>query len=199
MPKDTHSEAFADFDRALKSYLRYNKRGLGSLVENRSKKLQWELYRQFKATAPSKEKIEMEARAQGYAIKRRKGSDGKRLTVKQELTLRKRSIGWLSVSFLFKAWRANRDGQSASYAAKSRRNRKIGRALIRTAQGQRRPYVRLSSFLEGVVVQNRRQRIADKALRAQAADMRIYIARKQREQWERAFTRIGKATVQLFR
>ena len=126
------------FNKQLAAYLRYNKRETGPLIENRAKKIQWELYRRFKAIAPTRDKIEQEVAAHGYAIRRRMGPDGKRLTVKKELALRKRSIGFLSVSYLFRAWKANRDGQNPRHAAKSRRNRQIGQALIRTSKGQRR-------------------------------------------------------------
>jgi hypothetical protein len=190
MAEAASSRSLRQFDRALREYLRYNQREAGPLIENRAKKVQWELYRQFKAIAPTRDKIEQEAAARGYAIRRRKGADGKSLSVKQELALRKRSIGYLSVSYLFRAWRANRDGQNARHSATSRRNRKIGEALIRTAKGQRHPSVRISSFLEGVLVQNRQRGLVDKALRAQATDMKTYVRRKQQEALKRTVGRI---------
>ncbi len=190
MPDGVSSRSLRQFDRALREYLRYNKREAGPLIENRGKKVQWELYRQFKAIAPSREKIEQEAAARGYAIRRRMGPDGKRLSVKKELALRKRSIGYLSVSYLFRAWRANRDGQSSRFSAVSRRNRRIGEALVRTAKGKRRPYVKLTSFLEGVVKQNQQRRLVDRALQAQAADMKAYVRRKQREAIKRTLARL---------
>jgi len=185
MDEGVSSRQLRHFDKALQEYLRWNKRETGPLIENRAKKIQWELYRQFKAIAPSRDKIEQEAASRGYAIRRRMGPDGKRLSVKKELALRKRSIGYLSVSWLFRAWRANREGQSRSFSARSRRNREIGEALVRTAKGKRRPYVRLTSFLEGVLKQNRQRNLVDKALRAQAADMNTYVRRKQREAMKR--------------
>ena len=184
------SKSLRNFDRALKEYLRYNKRETGSLIENRAKRVQWELYRQFKAIAPTRDKIEQEAASRDYAIRRRMGPDGKRLLVKKELALRKRSIRYLSVSYLFRAWRANRDGQNTQFSAKSRRNKQIGEALIRTAKGKRRPFVRLTSFLEGVVAQNRKRNLVDKALRAQTADMKTYVRRKQQQAIKRSITRI---------
>lgn len=187
-PADTRS--LKKFDRALREYLRYNKRETGPLIENRGKQVQWELYRQFKAIAPSKDRIGQEAASRGYAIRRRMGPYGKRLSVKKELAERRRSIGYLSVSFLHRTWRANRDGQSARHTAKSRRNRRIGEVLIRTSKGKRKPFVRLTSFLQGVLVQNRKQHIVDKALRAQARDMKTYIQRKQREKLKRTLARI---------
>lgn len=190
MADGVSSKSLRNFDRALKEYLRYNKRETGSLIENRAKRVQWELYRQFKAIAPTRDKIEQEAAFRGYAIRRRMGPDGKRLSVKKELALRKRSIRYLSVSYLFRAWRANRDGQNTQFSAKSRRNKQIGEALIRTAKGKRRPFVRITSFLEGVVAQNRKRNLVDKALRAQTADMKTYVRRKQQQAMKRSITRI---------
>lgn len=190
MADGVSSKSLRNFDRALKEYLRYNKRETGPLIENRAKRVQWELYRQFKGIAPTRDKIEQEAASRGYAIRRRMGPDGKRLSVKKELALRKRSIRYLSVSYLFRAWRANRDGQNTQFSAKSRRNKQIGEALIRTAKGKRRPFVRLTSFLEGVVAQNRKRNLVDKALRAQTADMKTYVRRKQQQAMKRSITRI---------
>ena len=188
MEEGASNHALRDFNKALQKYLRYNKRDTGPLIENRGKKIQWELYRQFKAIAPTREKIDQYAEAVGFAIKRRIGPDGKRLSVKQELALRKRSIRYLSVSYLFRAWRTNREGQNSRYPAKSRRNQFIGEALIRTAKGQRNPIVRLTSFLKGVLVQNRKRNLVDKALNAQTADMQKYIQRKQREAIKRTIS-----------
>lgn len=181
MDDGVSSQALHDFNRALKEYLQYNKREAGPLIENRAKKVQWELYRQFKAIAATPEKIEAEAKARDYAIYRRPGQDGKAVSLKEELTLRKKSIRYLSVSFLHRAWRANRDGQNASFDTKSRSNRKIGEAIIRTAKGQSRPQVELISYLEGVLVQNRQRSLVEKALRLQVSDMGVYIRKKQQE------------------
>ncbi|MEE4212843.1 MAG: hypothetical protein V2I43_26655 [Parvularcula sp.] len=190
MSEGVSTQPLRQFDRALRAYLRYNRRETGPLLEDRGKKLQWELYRQFKAIATTRDKIEQEAASVGYAIRRRMGANGKRLSVKKELALRKRSIRYLSVSYLFRAWKSRREGQSGSFSATSRRNKQIGEALIRTSKGKRRPFVRLTSFLEGVVAQNRQRRLVDKALRAQSADMKTYVQRKQREQVRRTIGRI---------
>jgi len=189
MEDGVSSKSLDRFDRALGAYLKYNRRESGPLIENRAKKIQWELYRRFKAIAPTRDKIEQEAAARGYAIRRRIGPDGKRLSVKKELAMRKRSIGYLSISYLFRAWRTSRKGQNSAFSAKSRHKREIGEALVRTATGKRRPFVRLTSFLRGAVIQNRQRRIVDKALKAQAADMKQYVLRKQREQLQNTIAR----------
>ena len=100
------------------------------------------------------------------------------------------AVCYLSVSYLFRAWRATRDGQNTQFSAKSRRNKQIGEALIRTAKGKRRSFVRLTSFLEGVLAQNRKRNLVDKALRAQTADMKTYVRRKQQQAMKRSITRI---------
>lgn len=190
MSEGVSSRPLRQFDRALGEYLRYNRCETGSLLESRGKRLQWELYRQFRAIAPTRDKIEQEAASRGYAIRRRRGPGGKRLSVKKELALRKRSIRYLSVSFLFRAWKTNREGQTGSFSTRSRSNKEIGEALVRTAKGQRRPSIQLTSFLEGVVVQNRQRRLVDRAIRLQAADMKSYVRRKQREQLQRTIARV---------
>lgn len=171
------------FTRALEEYTRHNRRELGPLIESRAKRMRHELFRQFRATAPSRERIDQEAAARGHAIRRRKGKDGRTLTVRQELAARKRSIGWLSVSWIFRAWRSRRDGQSANIVARSRSNAAIGMAIVRTAKGLRHPRVILSSYLEGAVDLNARRSLVNRALGAQVADMRRYVARKQQERF----------------
>lgn len=171
------------FHRVLREYARHNQRDLGPLIESRAKRLRFELYRQFKAIAPSKERIENEAAARGYRIRRRKGASGKTMSLKQELAARKRSIGWLSASWIFREWKTKRDGQSGFFRALSRAKQAIGSAIVRSAKGQRNPSVRLTSFLSGVMIQNQRRTLVSKAMRAQVADMRTYIARKQKEQF----------------
>jgi len=190
MEGDAASEVRA-FQKVLREYTRYNQRDLGPLIESRAKRLRFELYRQFKAIAPSKERIEQEAAARGYAIRRRKGKSGKTLTVKQELAARKRSIGWLSASWIFREWKAKRDGQTGYYKALSRAKTAIGGAIVRTAKGQRNPSVRLTSYLSGVMVQNQRRGLVAKAMQAQVADMRRYIARKQKEQFLNLVRRVS--------
>jgi hypothetical protein len=174
------------FNKALAAYSRFNRRELGPLIENRVRRLRFELYRQFKAIAPSKERIEQEAAGRGNAIRRRKNRSGKRMTLKQAIAARKRSIGWLSASWILRSWRSRRDGQNAFFKAYSRSRRQIGEAIVRTAKGQRRPRVRLSSFLKGAHIQNQERGLVQKAMRAQTADMRRYIARKQRERFVEA-------------
>jgi hypothetical protein len=171
------------FQRTLREYTRYNQRELGPLIESRAKRLRFELYRQFKAIAPSKERIEQEAASRNYAIRRRKNKKGKTLSVKQEIAARKRSIGWLSASWLFREWRSKRDGQTGFFKALSRAKTAIGAAIVRTAKGQRRPRVRLTSYLSGVMIQNQKRALVSKAMQAQVRDMRGYIARKQKEQF----------------
>lgn len=171
------------FHRVLQEYARHNQRDLGPLIESRAKRLRFELYRQFKAIAPSKERIENEAAARGYRLKRRKSRSGKTMSVKQELAARKRSIGWLSASWIFREWKSKRDGQSGFFRAMSQARQTIGSAIVRTAKGQRNPSVRLTSFLSGVMIQNQRRALVNRAMQAQTADMRSYIARKQKEQF----------------
>jgi hypothetical protein len=171
------------FHRVLREYARHNRQDLGPLIESRAKRLRFELYRQFKAIAPSKERIENEVSSRGYRIRRRKSRSGKTMSVKQEIAARKRSVGWLSASWLFREWRSKRDGQIGLFKALSRAKIAIGAAIVRTAKGQRRPRVRLTSYLSGVMIQNQKRALISKAMQAQVRDMRGYIARKQKEQF----------------
>lgn len=189
MADGVSSRSLKQFNGALQEYLKFNQRETGPLIDNRGKRVQWELYRQFRAIATPKDRIEQEAAQRGYAIRRRMGTDGKRLSVKKELAERKRTVGYLSLSFLHRTWKAKREGQSSQYTAKSRRNRRIGEALVRTAKGKRKPFVRLTSLLAGAVKQNRQRRIVDKALKAQASDMKTYVQRKQREALKRSIAK----------
>lgn len=191
------NDGLTDFQRALQSYTRYNRRELGPVLEARARRVQFELFRQFKRIAPTKEKITAEAAARGFRIRRRDGPDGKKVSIKTELALRRKSIGWLSVSFLIRAWRAQREGQNTSFAARSRRQLEIGRTALRTAKGESRPQVLIQSYLEGAATQNRKRALVDKTLRAEATDMRTYVARKQREEFQRRAGRFFNHFVRL--
>lgn len=121
------SDGLAAFQRALQSYTRYNRRELGPVLEARARRAQFELFRQFKSIAPTKDKIEAEAAARGYRIRRREGDDGRKVSLKQELSMRRKSIGFLSVSFLIRAWKAQREGQNAAFSARTRKQAEIGK------------------------------------------------------------------------
>jgi hypothetical protein len=176
------------FNKALAHYLRWNRREQGPLIEARAARLRFAIYRGFRAIAPTAEKIEQEAAALGYRIKRGLNRDGTRRTVGQELAARRKSIRFLSVSWLYRAWKRSREGQNTQAAAVSRAKERIGQAIVRTAKGQSHPSVLLESFLEGVQVQNNQRGIIEDALRGEVADMKAYVRRKQLEKL-RALTR----------
>ncbi len=171
------------FNRALGEYLRWNRREQGPLIEARAARLRFAIYRGFREIAPTPEKIEQEAAARGYQIHRGQTPDGKRRTVAQELAARRKSIRFLSVSWLYRTWKRNKEGQSVTAPAVSRTKRRIGQAIVRTAKGQSHPMVLLESFLEGVSVQNQQRGIVDQALRGEVGDMREYVRRKQLEKF----------------
>ncbi len=185
-----------EFNRSLQKYLQYNKRDLGPLIENRGRRIQWALYRQFRDIAPTPGKIMQDAKSRQYRIKRRKGKSGKKLSLKQELAVRRRSVKWLSVSFLIRNWKAKREGQAAAYHAVSRKKWKIGKAILRTAKGKSNPSVRIESYLEGAAIQNAQRGIVNRVISGETADMETYVARKQQEAFKRQF---GRALNQLIR
>jgi hypothetical protein len=168
-------------ERALGEYRTYNRRSLGTILEAKGRSLQWELYRQFRRIAPTPAEITQEAKALGYAIRRRYGPDGKRLSLKQELAARRKSVRWLSVSFLLRAWKRQREGQRGSYAARSRTGAVVGETEVRTARGIRSPRVHIQSYLTGAKVQAKERRLVERAIDEQIADIRRYTARKQQE------------------
>lgn len=182
------------FNRTLEQYLRYNKRDIGPLIENRARRIQWALYRQFRDIAPTPGKIMQDAKSRGYRIKRRKGKSGKRLSLKEELAVRRRSVKWLSVSFLIRDWKARREGQATAYHAVSREKWKVGQAILRTAKGKSNPSVRIVSYLKGAAIQNTRRSIVNRVISRETADMETYVARKQKEAFKRQF---GKSLTRL--
>lgn len=170
------------FQQALRAYARYNQRQLGPLIESRARRMRFALYRQFKAIAPSPQRIHTEAASRGYAIRRRKERSGRTLTTDQELAARKRSRGWLSASWIHRQWVNRQSGQSGTFKALGRTGGTIGLAQVRTALGQPNPAVRLTSLLAGAAIQNQRRALVSAALHSQIADLRAYTARKQRQQ-----------------
>ncbi len=181
------------FNKAFAKYLTYNKRDQGALIENRANRIRWAVYRRYRDIAPSKERIESEARSRGYRIRRGKTRSGKRRTVQQEIAARSRASKFLSTSFLY-PWKVSRVGQSGSFLSKSRRGqrRNIGSVRLDTAKGRRNPSVRISSFLAGAIKQDRQRGIVAGVLNDERKDMLAYVARKQREEFKNIM-RTGRA------
>lgn len=173
------------FNKVLSDYLTYNKREQGPLIENRANRLRWNIYRGFRAIAPSPQQLEHSIASKGYRIKRGVTAQGTRRTIAQEIAARKRSLKFLSVSWLYKQWKSNREGQSGSIKATSRTQQAIGQVLLKTSTGTTNPSVRLESFLRGVYVQNQQRRIVEKAIKEQNRDMQAYIRKKQLERWRK--------------
>ena len=177
------------FNEAFHAYIVWNKRDAGFLVEDRGRKVRFELWKQFSAIAATKDGLRAELVALGYRFKRRKGPDGKTLTPEQEIRARLASRKFLSASFIFGEWGLSRTGTTGKFTSLSRARGIIGAAIVNTARGTEAPFVALTSYLEGVVTQNRRRGIVDKALRRQAADMAVYCARKHQEKLHELFSR----------
>lgn len=181
------------FQRALAEYSVWASRRGGALIEDRARKVRFGLYKRFRAIAKTPAELREEIAGLGYAIRRRAGGSGKSgaagrtLDTESEIRARIRSLKFLSVSFLFREWRTAPAGRDRRYVARTREAATIGAAALRTASGRTAPYAQLTSLLEGAVEQNRQRRIVDAELNAQAADMAAYVARKHREQLQRAF------------
>ena len=173
------------FQRSLRAYLRWNQRETGPLIENRANRLRWTIYKAFKAIAPTRDQVDQEAASLDYQIKRGLTEDGKRRTVRQELAARKKSIRFLSVSWLFRAWKLAREGQRTRADSRSRHGQQIGAAKVNTGKGTRNPFVLIESYLEGVKTKDRERGIISAALRHETNDMKAYLRRKQVEAWNR--------------
>lgn len=183
------------FHAALSRYIIWSSKGQGGATEDRARKVRFELYRVFRKIAKSPQQLREEVSAHGFAFKRRDDkATGKAVSLEREVALRIRSLRYLSVSWLFTAWRARRDGQRATFSAVDRAQKKIGEAIVATAEGTVSPYVQLTSFLAGVAAQNRERALVDQALRNQAADMAVYIARKHAEWLQGEFNKTFSAS-----
>jgi len=194
-------DAAEQFQIALRDYALFTGRQQGPLIEDRARKVRFELFRGFKAIAKNAASLKAEIASLGYAIKRR--VDGAlaaeypfaaavgavpRVSNEEEIKLRVRSLRFLSVSFLIKGWKSSADkGQQARFDALNRAGVKIGSAHVDTAVGKTNPFVSLTSLLAGVVDQNQKRNIADRALAAQARDMNVYLERKHDEELKQLF------------
>lgn len=197
----TATAAIDEFNSRLSEYIRWSKKDQGPAVEDRARKVRFRLYRMFRAIAKTAAGLRSEIASLGYAVKRRTDpATGEPVSIKEEIRQRVRSLRFLSVSFLFRAWRYSRTGQTGRVDARSRSQKRIGRAILKTKEGLENPSVLLTSFLTGVSVQNERRHIAERALREDARDMAVYLQRKHLERLRASFNRtfpiakIGAAT-----
>lgn len=188
------SRDVANFKRVLNSYLAYNKRDQGALLENRASRIRWALRKVFADIAPDPSVLDSELRARmnsGKGIRRGLLPSGKRRSYKQEIASRKRGIKYLSVSWLMQSWKASRTGQNAEHSQTSRTGREIGEAVLKTAKGVRSPRVVLTSLLMGAVIQNKRRGLVSKVMAKETANMTTYIARKQKEEFRKLARRMS--------
>lgn len=190
--KDGIQSELPGFQKALKSYMRYNQRSQGPLLENRARRIRFGLYRRFKAASKTKDQLESEIASLGYRIRRRKRGD-KRLTIRQEIQARKSSLNYLAASFIFRNWRRSDKPRNANLEARGRRFR-LGLATIRTTGSN--PQIRLTSYLKGAAEINRRDRIDVETLRSEVRDMERYIARKHQQRQRQLFQK-GFAALSL--
>jgi hypothetical protein len=181
------------FNAALAQYTKYNQRELGPLVENRANRMRWELYRLFRDIAPDRAKLDSELDALGGRVRRRE-INGRRLTLAQEKRKRRSSIKYLSIGFMLRAWRAQREGQNIKRDQRDRTNRKIGEVIDRTSKGVRRPSVEITNLLEGAAKQNAQRGLVNRALANQTADMKKYIVRKQQQEQARTIAKLNQFT-----
>lgn len=184
---NTAADSLAEFQGALRDYALYTRREQGPLIEDRARKVRFELFRGFKAIAKTSTGLRAELASLGYRMRRRKAADGGTVTPEQEIRLRVRSLRFLSVSFLIKGWQARDRGQQARFTAVNRAGVAIGGAYVDTAVGRETPFVSLTSLLSGVVEQNEQRDIVGAALSAQARDMAAYLQRKHDERLRKLF------------
>lgn len=179
-----------EFNAALSRYLVWTSKGQGAAVEDRARKVRFELFKVFRKIAKTPQALREEISARGYDFTRRVNKvTGKAVSPETEVAHRIRSLRFLSVSWLFREWRTRRDGQRAQFSAVDRGQKAIGEAIVNTAEGTESPYVELTSFLQGVKEQNEQRKLVDQARRNQAQDMGVYIARKHQEWLQGAFSK----------
>ncbi|EIQ01629.1 hypothetical protein OpiT1DRAFT_00201 [Opitutaceae bacterium TAV1] len=202
----------ARYHEVLEEYFRWNKRELGSLLENRASRLRFAVFKNFREIAPPAAAIRAEDAALGYRIRRRKDSrTGKAVSVEDEIRLRGKSRVYLAASLRFAVWKTkdsaveraqkslSGDGGQTLHVTPLNRGRKhtpMGELVVSAASGQPDPFVSMTSFLDGAVTQNARRRIVAAAFRSETADMLAYIRRKQADALMGALKKIQKpATV----
>jgi len=198
MAVDGISSGLPHLQAALKRQLRYTKQELGPLIDNRGRRFRYGLFSEFRDIAPEKGEIRRELEGRGWRIKRRKSrKTGKRLTVEKEIRARESSRKFLAASFITPEWRASKAGQRLTARARKRRSTsgEIGLAVVNTAVGVKRPSVRIESFLEGAVAQNKEKRIISKVEREQIRDIGIYLRRKIDQRNRRIYREISKKLI----
>lgn len=200
MSEASNTSGLDAFRAALARYVIWSGKGQGPVVEDRARKLRFELFKVFKKIAKTPQGLREEISVHGFEFKRRLDpKTGKAVSPEREVDLRIRSLRYLSVSWIYAQWRARRDGQSGRFSAVSRGQKVIGEAIVSTSEGTASPYVELTSYLEGVMAQNSKRKLLDAALANQAADMAVYIARKHQEwlaaQLGRGFEVTGTVTL----
>jgi hypothetical protein len=193
--------ALDQFNNSLARYFLFTQKEQGPLIEDRGQKVRFELWRQFKALAPNPValKAQLEAIAANRGLRRRFGANALVVSTAEEIKLRLKSVKFLSVSFLLKAWRNRAGGQNSRFLARTRSGVQIGSANVATTLGTANPYVSLTSLLEGAVKQDDEKQIAARALIAQAADMETYLARKHEEKLAQLFSSTANRVVNIGR
>jgi len=154
--------------KALKRYMRVTSRGLGEVIDRQGVRLKWDLYREYKKIKPTKAEILSEAKSRDWRIKRKRGR-----TAMQEVRARQRNVGFLAKTLLFRGWRAKKGGQNLSI----RKTDVETTAIVRTKKTMR-PRITIESGVEGVVEQDKQKRIWNKAIKARAKDMMVYVNRR---------------------
>jgi hypothetical protein len=177
------------FNKQLEEYIRYNQRSLGEIVANKAYYVHLNIYKRFRAMAPTPEDIDSEIEALGYRVKRAKG-----MTVDKERRRRRASVKYLGISFLLADWRRRNEVRNIVASRRNRRNREIGKAIERTARGVRHPSVEIISYLEGAVKINQERRIIDQVLAGEVISMKRYVIRKQKEAQRRTIAKLNAFT-----
>lgn len=181
-----------EFYKSFSEYIRYNEREQGALVENRLYRIRWNLMNAYLSIAPTPGEITTQARAALAAggIKRRKGKNGKALTVDEEIYVRIKGIRFLASSFVVRGWKKSKDGQARTFIAQGRGGTKTGQVRLRTQKGNKSPSGILESFLEGAIVQNDARGILDNVLAREIVDIQTYILRKNAQKARSTIARV---------
>lgn len=171
---------------AIRAYAKHRRMTNAQVVETTAKKLLFDLYRAYRTIAATAAKIMAEAKVRNWftRIKKIRGGNspyvGKTIrsprdVVEDELNARGRKVGFLASTFLFKRWRVKKGGQRGLYSKAGAKSR----VFVDTDRAN--PHVVISSEVEGVIKMNRKYGLWARAIAARAADIMVYVRRKERE------------------
>jgi hypothetical protein len=153
-----------EFTSTLQEYAEVSHKDAQDVVADRAGKLAFQLFKDFKATAPKVSLLKSLPQKLGYRIKRKFKGD----TVAQEIARRVRARFAAASGWLPAVWRFSR-GKPVL---------RIKNPKGRTEIDLTEPSVTIVNSMKEAVADETRHGIIQKSIDAQTADMKVYINRK---------------------